>query len=95
MEELMTSKCADRDLQLDVDIMSLDFLVHRAVTFVLADRKRQQGGLLADKDSADTTERALTAVDSKIHFSSLFSTHTCYLPALLPSFTIYTMTRTM
>ena len=61
----MNHECADADLQLDVDLLSLDFLLHAAIKAVLEDRRSQQYSHLAADRWTDHTERAITSVDSK------------------------------
>lgn len=56
-------KCSEPDLQLDVDILMLDYLLHAAVVSVLQDRRSQQSGALAATEWTDKTERAIDSVD--------------------------------
>lgn len=56
-------KCGEPDLQLDVDILMLDYLLHAALVAILQDRQNQQSGTLAATEWTDKTERAIDAVD--------------------------------
>lgn len=88
-------KCADPDLQLDVDIMTFDYLVYAAIVAVLRDWSSQQRGHLAVTEWTDSTERALTSVDSEYFYRfflrSLSDSSSCF-HLLLPHFSLYIYT---
>lgn len=65
----MHNKCVDSDLQLDVDTMMLDLLLDAAIRALHEDQRSQQSGHLAATEWTDSTERALSAVDSKFLLS--------------------------
>lgn len=73
----MHIKCVDSDLQLDVDTMMLDLLLDAAVRALHEDQRNQQSGHLAATEWTDSTERALSAVDSKFSISLWTLHHTC------------------
>lgn len=49
----MAEKCADTELQLEIDIMVLDYLVFTAIKFILEDYERRRQDLDKPKSKSD------------------------------------------